>query len=605
MSDPSSYSHPELFKTNHVSIDWFVDFEKEIMKGHADLSMTALADDLSAVVLDSQDIDIKSVQLDGQALEFSISDTGADIGEGLTIQLADKKNKSDTFTLHIEYETSKTAAALQWMKPQQTLGKSHPFMYSQCQAINVRTILPCQDTPSDKFTYNAKVSVRNPLVVLMSAIEAKEKQESSDGITTYYFEQKVPIPSYLMAIVAGVLESRDIGPRSKVWAEPTMVEAAAYEFAETEQFISQAEKLAGDYVWKRYDLLVLPPTFPYGGMENPTLTFVNPAMVVGDRSLTHVVAHEISHSWTGNLVTNQSWEHFWLNEGWTRFLERKIVSAMYGEKAMQFHALGGLKDLQDSINSFGADNPLTKLVPDLSGGVHPEDSFSRVPYENGFTLLYYLQGQLGGAAVFEPYMRAYIDHFKYKSVTTNEWKEHLYQFFKDKTEVLNAVDWDAWLYSTGMPPVIPKYDDSLMVACVELSNRWSQSVDGSEFSENDIKDMSTKQQFEVVGELLQKDKVISARLFKKMDELYKLSTAPNVEIGCRMLQLGLRCHATEAIEPSIAFVLKHGREKYVRPLYRLLGGWKESREKTIAAFHENYLSMHPITAKNVMKDLKI
>jgi len=602
MTDPSSSSHPEIFKTNHINIFWVVDFDKKVLRGHAEYEMQVKTSTYSKLVFDATDINVKELRVNGKPAEFSMS-PGV-FGTALSIVMPSDLEKNEKFSVKIGYETSDSAKALLWMDPQQTIEKTHPYMYSQCQSIMARTILPCQDTPCDKFTYNAQVTVVSPLTVLMSAVESKPKTLNNDDTVTFHYQQNLPIPSYLLAIVAGKLVSREIGPRSRVWCEQPMVEQAAWEFEETEKFIATAEGLAGEYLWGRYDLLVLPPTFPFGGMENPCLTFVTPALLAGDRSLTHVIAHEISHSWTGNLVTNQTWEDFWLNEGYTRFLERKIISRMYGEATRQFQALGGLKDLQDTINNFGEKSPLTHLVPDLKG-VHPEDSFSRVPYEKGFTFLAYLEIKLGGPEKFEPFLRSYINNFKNKSLTTQQWKNYLYEYFESEKSVLDSVEWDAWFHSPGMPPHIPDYDVTMMQACVDLSEKWQKSSDCDEFGADDLNELSTKQRFEFLGELLHAKPGLSADKVRRMNEVYGWSGYKNVEIQWRWLQLAVKSRLEEFVDQAVQFAVYQGREKYVRPMYRLLYNWEFSREKILDEFKLKLKTIHPVTAAVVMKDLKL
>lgn len=314
----------------------------------------------------------------------------------MEISLPIALSKNQEVVIEISFETSPKSSALQWLTPEQTSGKEHPYLFSQCQAIHCRAILPCQDTPSVKLTYSAEVSVPKELVALMSAIRDGEAPDPEDPSRKIYrFSQKVPIPCYLIALVVGALESRQIGPRTLVWSEKEQVEKSAYEFSETESMLKIAEDLGGPYVWGQYDLLVLPPSFPYGGMENPCLTFVTPTLLAGDKSLSNVIAHEISHSWTGNLVTNKTWDHFWLNEGHTVYLERHICGRLFGEKFRHFHALGGWGELQNSIKTFGDTHPFTKLVVDLTN-VDPDVAYSSVPYEKGFALLFYLEQLLGG-----------------------------------------------------------------------------------------------------------------------------------------------------------------------------------------------------------------
>nr|XP_002123481.1 leukotriene A-4 hydrolase [Ciona intestinalis] len=606
--DPTSYCDPTAAKIQHINIDWTVDFERTLLSGSVELLFNVLQDDISSITLDSKDLHIKKISNGQVELKYSFGDKHKAFGSALTVTLPAPVNKGAELTLHIEYETSSNASALQWLTKEQTAGKMHPYMFSQCQAIHARSLLPCQDSPSVKATYSSKVTVQDPLVALMSALQCwdkSSKNENGEKVKTYKFTQKVPTPSYLIAIVVGLLESRDIGPRSKVWSEKEFVEKAAHEFAETEKMLAAGEELGGPYVWGQYDLLVLPPSFPYGGMENPCLTFVTPTLLAGDRSLANVIAHEIAHSWTGNLVTNHTWEDFWLNEGHTVFLERKIMSRLNGEKTRHFDAFNGLSSLRYSIETFGETSPYTKLVIKLDD-VDPDDSFSSVPYEKGHTLLFYLENLLGGPSVFEPFLLSYINKFKFKSVSTSQWKEHLYEFFNDKRAVLDSVDWDDWFNSPGMPKNIPDYDQTLVKECSALACRWAKAStsDFSSFKSNDLDNFTSRQKMAFLGELVLKDPLTPQHI-DAMEKLYHFSSSGNSEIKFRWLRLGIRACAKCVIKPALEMVAAQGRMKFTRPLYRDLGAWDESRDQAIECFKRNKPAMHSTTAGLIEKDLKI
>jgi leukotriene A-4 hydrolase/aminopeptidase len=396
-------------------------------------------------------------------------------GSALNVTLPTSYKKDKQLDLIVEYETTSECGALQWLEPSQTVGKQYPYLFTQCQAIHARSLLPVQDSPSIKLTYSASIRVPKPLKALMSALSTGETTSENGKSTIYQFEQRTTMPSYLIALVVGNLEGRKIGPRSTVWSEPEVVEKAAWEFTDTEKFIATGESLLTPYEWGRYDLLVLPGSFPYGGMENPCLTFVTPTLLAGDRSLVDVVAHEIAHSWMGNLVTTKNWEHFWLNEGWTMFIERKIIGRLHGEAARQFSSILGVKSLKKDVDLFGHTHPYTALCPKLDG-VDPDDVFSSVPYEKGYNLLYYLEQLLGGPSVFEPYMKEHVKQFAGKSITTDDWKKLLYDYMREhhgeaKVALLDKVDWHAWFYSPGMPPVTNQYDTTLADACIKLAAR--------------------------------------------------------------------------------------------------------------------------------------
>jgi leukotriene-A4 hydrolase len=316
--------------------------------------------------------------------------------------------------------------------------------------------------------------------------------EHTEESAIFRFRQPVPTSAYLIALAAGRLEAKDISPRVRIWSEPEVVEKAAFEFSETENFLKVAEELTIPYVWGRYDVLCLPPSFPYGGMENPCITFATPTLLAGDRSLADVIAHEIAHSWTGNLVTNVTWEHFWLNEGWTVWLERKIMSRYKGNsELLKLSAQIGWKHLEDDINHFGADNGFTNLVWPLSGE-DPDDAFSGVPYEKGFNLLMYLEG-LVGTAEFEAFAKSYIDTFKFQTVSSEDFSNFFMKTFSTgpSADKVKAIDWDEVFYKPGLPRHIPDFSNSLSSEAETSAAAWL-SVENGEFpvETHDVKSIS-------------------------------------------------------------------------------------------------------------------
>lgn len=387
-----------------------------------------------------------------------------------------------TFFHRITYETiAAQCTAVQWLLPEMTAGKKYPYLFTQCQAIHARTLLPCHDSPSVKVTYSATVSVPAPLTALMSAIGIG-KVTNADR-TIYSFKQEIPIPCYLFALAVGNLEGRKIGKRSTVWSEPEVVQAAQDEFSSVvDSYIDAAEALVLPYLWKIYDVLVLPFSFPYGGMENPCLTFVTPALLAGDKSMTDVVAHEIAHSWTGNLVSAATWNDFWLNEGFTVFFERKILAiANKTEDGRHLDSLIGLSELKEDSQEFisKGESHLTALVPDLKE-THPDDSFSRIPYELGHTFLYYLENEIvKSKEEFELFFSVYIRKFAFKSVDSLQFKEFFMEYFKQKlpASILSQIEWDKWYYgTTGEPPFIPAYSQKLVAPIEELLNSFKSGV---------------------------------------------------------------------------------------------------------------------------------
>ncbi|XP_033880555.3 leukotriene A-4 hydrolase-like [Acipenser ruthenus] len=606
VTDPSSLASFSKCITRHLNLRFHVDFDRHVIKGNVALTIEALEDKLSSLILDTKDLKINKVTANGQDAKFTLGTAHSFNGSPLEITLPFELSRGQHVIIEVSYETSPQAFALQWLTPEQTAGKKHPYLFSQCQATHCRTMVPCQDTPSVKHTYYAQVSVPKELVAVMSAVRDGQEADPKDSSRTIYrFRQAVAMPSYLIAIVVGALESREIGPRTRVWSEKELVDLAAYEFAETEAMLKTAEQLAGPYVWGQYDLLVLPPSFPYGGMENPCLTFATPTLLAGDRSLSSVIAHEISHSWTGNLVTNKTWEHFWLNEGHTVYLERMIAGRMFNEPFRQFKAMGGWKELQDSINTFGAKNPLTNLVPDLNE-VNTDEAFSLVPYEKGFALLYHLEELLGGPEVFMGFVKSYIQMFAHSSVSTDDWKNYLYKYFKDKVDILNKVDWNGWMHTPGMPPVKPQYDTTLADACIALCKRWikASKADLSSFSAADLQKLSSHQVIEFFALLLHEDPIPLSHV-KRMQEVYNLNAVKNSEIRFRWLRVCVRAKWEEAVPLAFQMATEQGRMKFTRPLFRELYNFDKYREQTVSTFLKCRSAMHAVTAMLVAKDLKI
>jgi leukotriene-A4 hydrolase len=379
--DESSLATPaSLLRCSSLHLDMTPNFDTSVIQATArlrmrwtDKAMGRGADTRATIALDTRELVVSGVKSGpvGSLSDstFHVAEQVGDLGSPLVLSVA---AETEEFEVEVLYETSPTASGLQWLPKEQTDGKRHPYLFTQFQAIHARSAIPCQDSPSVKFTYTADVTAPAGLVARMSALETGSA--TAQNGTTYSFEQKVPMTSYLVAFVVGDIVSAPIGPRSSVWTEKENLEKCVYEFAETEQFITAAEDILTPYVWGRYDLLVLPSSFPYGGMENPCLTFVTPTLLAGDRSQADVVAHEIAHSWCGNLVTNVNWESFWLNEGFTVFVERKIaarVASSDPERAKQirgFKHTGGWKDLQHDVQVvffpllFSGGNPLMALT---------------------------------------------------------------------------------------------------------------------------------------------------------------------------------------------------------------------------------------------------
>ncbi|KAF1561683.1 UNVERIFIED_CONTAM: Aminopeptidase ltah-1.1, partial [Eudyptes robustus] len=593
--DPASCANASEITVRHIHLDWNVSFEKKVVEGKAILDLEVL-NNTDHINLDSRDLEIISAGLSGQTLKHNIEDNGA-LGQKLIINFGQTLEKGSKQKLTIEYNTGKNgASALQFIDKECTADKKKPYLYSQCQAIHARSIAPCMDTPSVKQTYSANVTVPKGLTCLMSGLADGQASEQGD-LTLFKYKQPIEIPSYLLAIVVGALEKRDISHRCAVWAEPSWVERARWEFEDTEKMLQAAEQLMGEYEWTRYDLVVLPPSFPFGGMENPCLTFVTPTIIAGDRSLCNVIAHEIAHSYTGNLVTNANWEHFWLNEGFTVFVERKILGRLYGENLRQFDCLCGWEDrLLPCINeTFNPVHEYTKLIPRLVG-VDPDDAFSTIPYEKGSAFLLYLEQLLGSNQRFEEFLRSYIKKYRRQSIVTNDWISFLKEFFADKKDALEAVDYAGWLNKPGVPPNKPKFDETLAEDCRKLAKKWAEapieelrSLDPEVF-----KKMESIEQVKVLDSV-ETGYNLSHERVALLEEKYKLSSSGNSEIRFSFILIGIKAKWTPIIPKALEFVSEVGRLKFVKPIYRKLFAWEESKQQALQTFEKNKPFMHPIT----------
>ena len=434
--DPHSYTDLTQGKITHIDLYIKADFEAHILKIEADYQ---LAEPVSgSLFLDTSKIKLEAAQANGQALQWEFDEQDELLGERL--HLRGLENAS-SFTL--TFATSPEARALQWLPDVQTAGGKHPFLFSQCQAIHARSVFPCQDTPSVRFTFSAEVEVPGALTAVMAAEQVGDEERGANKV--FRFKMPQPIPSYLFAIGAGNLVFRELGPRTGVYAEPEIVDAAAWEFAENEEKIEQAEKLLGPYLWGRYDLLILPPSFPYGGMENPRLTFLTPTAILGTRGQTSLITHELAHAWTGNLVTNATWEDFWLNEGWTTYAETRITEMLDGKEAADLMAVYDEQRLIDIMELVGMESPLTCLkVP--SEGRDPDSTFTIIPYYKGAFLIKEFEYAIGRER-FDAFIQKYTSTYQFQSLTT----EAFLSFLKaELPEVFEKINIQSWVYEPGL-----------------------------------------------------------------------------------------------------------------------------------------------------------
>ncbi|GAA5989171.1 hypothetical protein JCM11641_002547 [Rhodosporidiobolus odoratus] len=614
----SNYRH---VATKHLHLDWQVDWAQRIIKGSATHRMDVLQDGVDTAVFDSSYLSIKRCSLAAspdKELSFDLPKRHKAYGSALSIKLDRKYRKGETVEVVVEYATTDECTALGWLEKEQTDSGKYPFMYSQCQAIHCRSLIPIQDTPAVKLTYSAKVT--SPLPILLSALRTSPplgaKEAPIDGTPRVYeWEQRIAVPSYLVAIAGGELAFRKLGERTGIWAEPGVVEKCKWEFEEdAEKIVHIAEELLTPYVWGRYDALVLPASFPYGGMENPNMTFLTPALIVGDRSQVDVLAHECSHSWHGNSIGCADWDSFWLNEGWTTYTERLIALKLHGSAARDFEYVLGAKSLRDDLERFekGEKKGQRLHIPYVSGE-DPDDLYSGVAYDKGANFLYYLEKVVGGLEVFNPYQKDYIKTFAGKALTTKEWEEHFWGYwnrYPEKAQMLkDQVDWDAWINGEGLElPIKMEYDTSLATACYALATRWKSSRTSSKddllkaFSKKDIEGWSATQ-FVLFLETMGTYDAFDPKeggVIEALGEVYGTNENGNPEIKLRWYLLTLKAglYAKEAA----VWIRGQGRMKYARPTYRAINGVDpELAKKTFLDYGVKFL--HPIARQLVAKDL--
>jgi aminopeptidase N len=590
-SDPHSFARPAEARVTHISLDLAPDFASKRLSGAARLTIERAAG-ADSVVLDVRDITIKRVvDSRGNNLGFNVGAPQQFLGAPLSIALPASGD------VVIEYETSPEAAAVQWLSPAQTAGKKLPFMFTQGQAILTRTWVPTQDAPGIRQTYDATIRVPAGMRAVMSAAHVgADGERDGQGRAVYRFRMDKRIPPYLIALAVGDIAFRPIGTRTGVYAEPSVVDRAAAEFAEVDQMVETAERLYGPYRWGRYDILVLPPSFPFGGMENPTLTFATPTVLAGDRSLVSLIAHELAHSWSGNLVTNATWDDFWLNEGFTTYIEARIMEALRGKQYADMLRQLGRQELSDEVATLGG--PLaadTRLHLDLKGR-DPDEGLTNIAYEKGSAFLETVESVVGRERL-DAFLRDYFDRFALEPMTSEMMLAYMREklFRPGEEERVNPT---AWIYQPGVPSNIPTVRSDAFIAVDRQVESWKAGAPASALSTGN---WSTHEWLRFLRSL--PDTIPAPRL-AELDRTFKLSSSGNSEILFAWLRKAIANRYEPAFPALEHFLTSQGRRKFLAPLYTDLAKTDWGRAMAMEIYRRARPTYHSVAVNTIDTILK-
>lgn len=578
--DYHSFANPAEVLVQHISLDLTADFSLKQLIGVAKLTITRVDETATTLVLDTRGLVIEKVLANGQELGFELAEPDAELGAALSITLP-----SDGNIIDVHYRTSEDASGVQWLTPAQTAGKKHPFLFTQAQAVHARSFIPLQDSPQVRVTYDAVIRTPEHLLAVMSA--ANDPDTERDGV--YEFTMPQSVPSYLIALAIGDLQFKAMGQRTGVYAEPALLESAAAEFSDTESMLEVTEKTYGPYSWDRYDLLILPPSFPFGGMENPRLSFITPTVIAGDKSLVALIAHELAHSWSGNTVTNATWRDLWLNEGFTTYLTYRIMEMIFGTDRYKMEAVLGYQDLQADIASLPANDQI--LAIDLRGR-NPDDVFSNIPYEKGALFLRELEQKVGREN-FDKFLLDYFDEFAFKSITTDEFIAYLETtLLKDYAGALDKSRIEQWIFAPGIPGGAPVPESDAFSSVDNFRTQWLEATITA--NEIDTEQWTVHQWLYFLNNM---PETLSEAQMVELDSAFGLTQSKNNEIAHSWLMMAVKNQYQPAYERLFDYLTSIGRNKLVRPLYRELSKTPDGKAFAKRAFEQAKPGYHPLTVK--------
>ncbi|WP_250317997.1 M1 family metallopeptidase [Pedobacter sp. B4-66] len=593
VEDPHSFSKPSMAVVEHLNLDIKVNFEDQQISGKAVWTINNKAKS-NEIIFDDSKLNISKITLGAEEKEttFNYGEEKEYIGRALKVAIT-----PETKLITIYYTTNKDASALQWLNPHQTAGKMRPYLFTQSESIAARSWIPCQDSPGIRFTYNATVTVPNDLLALMSA----ENPEVKNTTGVYHFKQIHPIPSYLLALAVGDIAFKAVDERTGVYAEPSVLAKAVYEFADMGKMVHAAEKLYGPYRWGRYDLLVLPPSFPFGGMENPNLTFITPTVIAGDRSLVSIISHELAHSWSGNLVTNATWNDFWLNEGFTNYFERRIDEEIFGKQEAEMQEEFAKKALEDAVKEMGDTSKDIYLKTEYAGR-NPDDGTNDIAYEKGYFFLRTIEAAVGRPN-FDAFLRGYFDSHAFQSVSTEQFLTYLNEnLIKGNADLEKKIRVNDWVYGPGIPSNIA-YAKGLWAKggkfskIDSLASAWNKG----KLTDTSIltKEIGTSNEKKFFINMLPQE--MTVKQMTDLDRQFNFTGSNNTDIQLAWYTLAIRNQYMVADKRIEDYLIENGRMWHIIPLYKEMmkipGGLKRAKEIYKKA-RPNY---HPMTYQAIDK----
>jgi aminopeptidase N len=595
--DYFSHANSDAFVTEHLALDLDVDFPARQLRGTATLHMRNLLPFERSIVLDTRDLDISAVRVNlpgdaPQAAQFALGEPDPELGAPLEIKLPDGFDPQGGFELAVDYATSPAASALQWLPPELTAGGQFPLLFSQSQAIHARSWVPLQDTPAVRITYEAVIRTPPELLAVMSA--DNDPLTPRDG--EYRFSMPQPIPSYLLAIAAGNLYFAPIGERTGVYTEPELLDASLWEFAETQAMLELAEQRFGPYDWGRYDLLILPPSFPYGGMENPRLSFITPSVLAGDRSLVSLIAHELAHSWSGNLVTNATWRDIWLNEGTTSYLEARLMEELFSKERADEERVLSWEALQSAVDE--VPEHLQALAPEIlpSDGEFAQQGMQ---YAKGQFFLEHME-RLFGRERFDPFLMAYFRHFSWQSITTEQFLDYLDEHLLSRYPgIYSREAAGEWLYQPGVPADFQPPQSAALAQSAEAARAWAAG--DLPLAAVDISSWSPQATVQFINAL--PEGMTNAQM-QALEDRFAFSASGNVEITLAWFSQVAKRRFEPAYPALREHLAAHGRTKLVAPLYGALADNGEDAALAKQWFEELRGRYHPITVNAIERALQ-